>query len=45
MYRLMKNHLPGPLAELIMAVWYIILLVLILICVTLPIRPFLYLGI
>ena len=45
MYRLMKNHLPGPLAELIMAVWYIILLALILICVTLPIRPFLYLGI
>ena len=45
MYRLMKNHLPGPLADLIMAVWYIILLALIVTCVTLPARPFLYLGI
>jgi hypothetical protein len=45
MYQLMKDHLPGPLAELIMAVWYTILLALILLCASLPARPFLYLGI
>ena len=45
MYRLLKDHLPGPLAELIMAAWYTLLLMLVLLCASLPQRPFLYLGI
>jgi hypothetical protein len=45
MYRLLKNHLPGPLPELIMAAWYTFLLLLVLICASFPQRPFLYLGI
>jgi len=45
MYRLLKDHLPGLWAELIMALWYTLLILLILLCASLPQRPFLYLGI
>jgi hypothetical protein len=44
MYRLLKDHLPGPLPELIMAVWYTFLLMLVVMCASFPLRPFLYLG-
>jgi len=43
-YRLLKKYLPTPMPEVVMALWYTILLLLVLICATIPNAPFLYLG-
>ena len=45
MYRFLKNRLPGPLPQIIMVVWYSVLLLLILVCGEIPELPFRYLGI
>ena len=44
MYRFLKGRLPGLLPEAIMALWYVGLLVLILLCSQIPDLPFRYLG-
>ncbi len=45
MYRFLSNRMPEPLAQIIMVVWYTVLLVLILVCGEIPELPFRYLGI
>ena len=44
MYGLLRARLPSPLPEAIMALWYVGLLVLILLCSQIPDLPFRYLG-
>lgn len=43
-YRILKKYLPTPLPEVVMAVWYTTLLLLVLLCAAMPNAPFLYLG-
>ena len=43
-YRFMKKHLPTPLPEVVMAIWYSVLLLVVLLCAAIPNAPFRYLG-
>lgn len=45
MYRLLKQRLPSPWPEAIMALWYSFLFFIALLCSTIPDGPFHYLGI
>lgn len=44
MYRLLKQRLPTPWPEVIMALWYSLLFFAALLCATVPDAPFRYLG-
>ena len=43
MYGFLKRHLPGPLADILMAMWYALLILAVLYCVFEPQADFRYL--
>lgn len=45
MFRFLRDRLPSPVPEIVMAVWYVVLLLLVLLCAEFPQQPFRYLGI
>jgi hypothetical protein len=43
MYGFLKSHLPGPVADILMALWYALLILAVLYCVCEPQADFRYL--